>query len=60
MFAQYGLVDSISVVGECGTATIWVVAWFALRVGHDHRVAVRVLFQNLGGPVKFLLGDIKT
>src|SRR5699024_1182949 len=47
-------------VGEGTATTIGVNAWRTVRVGHDHRVAVRVLVQYLGRPVEFFLGDIET
>lgn len=55
---QYGLVDLSTVVGEGAVAAIGVIAGCAVGVGHDHRVAVRVLIQHLGGPIEFFLRHV--
>src|SRR5699024_3797038 len=59
MFFEDLLVDLGAIVGEGCPAPVGVRGWFAVRVGHDHGVAVGVLVQYFGGPVEFFLGHVK-
>src|SRR5699024_1239417 len=53
------LVDLGAIVREGCPAPVGIRGWFAVRVGHDHGVAVGVLVQYFGGPVEFFLGHVK-